>query len=89
MAASLGWMLDSMDVMIYALVLSAVQLEMHLSAATSGAMMSATPISAAVGPPSPSAGLLTASAACARSPGASRLLRRNRPLRLHAHRRPS
>ncbi len=48
-AASLGWMLDSMDVMIYALVLGAVQLEMHLSAATSGAMMSATLISAAVG----------------------------------------
>ncbi|MGB6719817.1 MAG: hypothetical protein WBE72_03400, partial [Terracidiphilus sp.] len=41
-AASLGWMLDSMDVMIYALVLGEVQREMHLSAAASGAMMSAT-----------------------------------------------
>lgn len=49
LAASLGWMLDSMDVMIYALVLGAVQREMHLSAAMSGAMMSATLISAAAG----------------------------------------
>ena len=38
----LGWMLDSMDVMLYALVLGQVQREMHLSAALSGAMMSAT-----------------------------------------------
>jgi MFS family permease len=49
LAASLGWMLDSMDVMLYALVLGEVQSEMHLSAATSGAMMSATLVSAAVG----------------------------------------
>lgn len=49
LAASLGWMLDSMDVMIYALVLGAVQSEMHLSAAMGGAMMSATLVSAAVG----------------------------------------
>jgi len=49
LAACLGWMLDSMDVMLYALVLGQVQLEMHLSAAMSGAMMSATLISAAVG----------------------------------------
>jgi MFS family permease len=49
LAASLGWMLDSMDVMIYALVLGAVQREMHLSAAMSGAMMSATLVSAAAG----------------------------------------
>jgi MFS family permease len=48
-AASLGWMLDSMDVMLYALVLGQVQREMHLTAAASGAMMSATLISAAVG----------------------------------------
>lgn len=48
-AASLGWMLDSMDVMLYALVLGEVQREMHLSAAMSGAMMSATLVSAAVG----------------------------------------
>ncbi len=49
LAASLGWMLDSMDVMLYALVLGEVQREMHLSAAMSGAMMSATLIAAAVG----------------------------------------
>lgn len=49
LAASLGWMLDSMDVMIYALVLGEVQREMHLSSAASGAMMSATLISAAIG----------------------------------------
>jgi MFS family permease len=48
-AASLGWMLDSMDVMLYALVLGEVQRELHLSAAMSGAMMSATLISAAFG----------------------------------------
>jgi MFS family permease len=49
LAACLGWMLDSMDVMLYALVLGQVQREMHLSAAMSGAMMSVTLISAAVG----------------------------------------
>ncbi|HEY6448465.1 MAG TPA: MFS transporter [Acidobacteriaceae bacterium] len=48
-AASLGWMLDSMDVMLYALVLGPVQQEMHLSASVSGAMMSATLVSAAAG----------------------------------------
>jgi MFS family permease len=48
-AASLGWMLDSMDVMLYAFVLGEVQREMHLSAGMSGAMMSATLIAAAVG----------------------------------------
>jgi MFS family permease len=48
-AASLGWMLDSMDVMLYALVLGQVQRDLHLSAAMSGAMMSATLVSAAVG----------------------------------------
>jgi MFS family permease len=49
LAASLGWMLDSMDVMLYALVLGEVQREMRLSAALSGTMMSATLVSAAVG----------------------------------------
>ena len=48
-AASLGWMLDSMDVMLYAMVLPAVQKEMHLTSAVSGAMMSATLIAAAAG----------------------------------------
>ena len=49
LAASLGWMLDSMDVMLYALVLGQVQRELHLSAAMSGAMMSVTLIAAAIG----------------------------------------
>jgi MFS family permease len=49
LAAFLGYMLDSMDVMLYALVLGQVQREMHLSAALSGAMMSATLIAAAFG----------------------------------------
>ena len=49
LAASLGWMLDSMDVMLYALVLGQVQHELHLSAAMSGAMMSMTLLSAAAG----------------------------------------
>ena len=42
-------MLDSMDVMLYALVLGQVQREMHLSAALSGAMVSATTAAAAGG----------------------------------------
>jgi MFS family permease len=42
-------MLDSMDVMLYALVLGQVQRELHLSAAMSGAMMSMTLLSAAAG----------------------------------------
>lgn len=49
LAACLGWMLDSMDVMLYALVLGEVQREMHLSAAMSGAMMSVTLLAAAFG----------------------------------------
>jgi MFS family permease len=49
LAASLGWMLDSMDVMLYALVLGEVQRALHLSAALSGAMMSVTLVAAAVG----------------------------------------
>src|SRR5664279_5443277 len=42
-------MLDSMDVMLYAMVLPAVAREMHLSAAASGGLMSATLLSAAAG----------------------------------------
>jgi MFS family permease len=49
LAAFLGYMLDSMDVMLYALVLGQVQMALHLSAALSGAMMSATLIAAAIG----------------------------------------
>jgi MFS family permease len=48
-AASLGWMLDSMDVMIYALVLGQVQQELNLTTSQSGAMMSATLLAAAAG----------------------------------------
>ncbi len=48
-AASLGWMLDSMDVIIYALVLGQVQHELNLSTSESGAMMSATLLAAAAG----------------------------------------
>ncbi len=48
-AASMGWMLDSMDVMLYAMVLPAVAREMHLSSGRSGAMMSATLLAAAAG----------------------------------------
>jgi MFS family permease len=49
LAAFLGYMLDSMDVMLYALVLGQVQRELHLSAAMSGAMVSVTLIAAAAG----------------------------------------
>jgi MFS family permease len=49
LAASLGWMLDSMDVMLYALVMGQVQRALHLSAALSGAMVSATLLAAALG----------------------------------------
>jgi MFS family permease len=49
LAAFLGYMLDAMDVMLYAFVLGQVQREMHLSAAMSGAMMSATLVAAAAG----------------------------------------
>ena len=42
-------MLDSMDVMIYALVLGQVQHELNLTTAQSGAMMSATLLAAAAG----------------------------------------
>jgi MFS family permease len=49
LAAFLGYMLDSMDVMLYALVLGQVQRELHMSAALSGAMMSATLVAAAIG----------------------------------------
>ncbi len=48
-AAALGWMLDSMDVMLYAMVLPAIALEMHLSPSASGGMMSATLLAAAAG----------------------------------------
>jgi MFS family permease len=48
-AASLGWMLDSFDVSLYALVLPAVMAGLQLDRATAGSMQSLTLISAAVG----------------------------------------
>ena len=66
LGASLGWMLDSMDVMLYALVLGEVQRALHLSAAQSGAMMSATLMPQHLAA-SASAGLPTASDVCAPS----------------------
>lgn len=48
-AACLGWMLDSMDVMLFALVLPAMMRDLHLTASVSGAIMSATLVSAAAG----------------------------------------
>jgi MFS family permease len=48
-AAFLGYMLDAMDVMLYAFVLGPIQREMHLTTAVSGAMMSATLVAAAAG----------------------------------------
>lgn len=48
-AASLGWMLDSMDVMLYSMVIPAAQRELHMSAAVAGGIMSLTLIAAAVG----------------------------------------
>ncbi len=49
LAASLGWMLDSMDVMLFSLVLPELQRELHLRASTTGLLMSLTLVSAAVG----------------------------------------
>ncbi len=49
LAASLGWMLDSMDVMLYAMVIPAITREMHLSNAVAGGLMSATLLAAAAG----------------------------------------
>jgi MFS family permease len=49
LAASLGWMLDSMDVMLYALVVSRVRLDLHLTASAAGLIMSATLVCAAIG----------------------------------------
>jgi MFS family permease len=49
LAASLGWMLDSMDVMLYALVVPSVRVDLHLTAAAAGLIMSATLICAAIG----------------------------------------
>jgi MFS family permease len=49
LAAALGWMLDSMDVMLYALVVPSVRTDLHLTSAGAGLIMSATLICAAIG----------------------------------------
>jgi MFS family permease len=49
LAASLGWMLDSMDVMLYSMVVPAAQKELHMTAGVAGGIMSLTLIAAAIG----------------------------------------
>ena len=48
-AAALGWMLDAFDVMLYALVLTAVMRDLELTKATAGLIGSVTLIAGAVG----------------------------------------
>ena len=48
-AAFLGFMLDGMDVMLYSLVLQAIQKDLHLLPRTSGLLMSFTLVTAAAG----------------------------------------
>ncbi len=48
-AASLGWMLDSFDVMLYALVLASIMRDLQMDAPMAGLLGSATLIASAVG----------------------------------------
>jgi len=48
-AAQLGWMLDAMDVMLYAFALNAIQKEFDLNSGQAGALASVTLIASAVG----------------------------------------
>ena len=48
-AAQLGWMLDAMDVMLYAIALTAIRDEFHLSGAAAGALASVTLLASAGG----------------------------------------
>ena len=48
-AASLGWMLDAFDVMLYALVLGAVRADLNLSASVAGGLQSLTLLASAAG----------------------------------------
>lgn len=48
-AASLGWMLDAFDVMLYALVLPSLMVSLHLDQTTSGMLQSVMLFSAAIG----------------------------------------
>ncbi|HUZ04816.1 MAG TPA: MFS transporter [Acidobacteriaceae bacterium] len=49
LTTALGWMLDSMDMMLFSLVLVDVQRDLHLSTALAGLIMSFSLISAAIG----------------------------------------
>ncbi len=49
LTTSLGWMLDSMDMMLFSLVLVDLQRDLHMSASVSGLLMSLTLVSAAIG----------------------------------------
>lgn len=49
LTACLGWMLDSMDMMLFSFVLADLQRDLHMSAATAGLLMSLSLISAAIG----------------------------------------
>ena len=48
-AAALGWLLDAMDVMLYAFALTAIRAEFSLSAAAAGALASVTLLTSALG----------------------------------------
>src|SRR5580765_4541693 len=48
-AASLGWMLDAFDVMLYALVLSHVMLDLHMTKATAGLLNTLTLLASGIG----------------------------------------
>jgi MFS family permease len=48
-AASLGWMLDAFDVMLYALVLSSVRADLNLSGEVAGGLQSLTLLASAAG----------------------------------------
>lgn len=48
-AAQFGWMLDAMDVMLYAFALTAIRKEFNLSSAEAGALASVTLVASAVG----------------------------------------
>jgi MFS family permease len=48
-AASLGWLLDAMDVMLYAFALTAIRAEFGLSGAAAGGLASVTLLTSAVG----------------------------------------
>jgi MFS family permease len=49
LTTSLGWMLDSMDMMLFSLVLVDLQRDLHMNAAIAGLLMTLTLISAAIG----------------------------------------